>query len=407
MNLEEEEQLTRHLPILQDLMFKLERTCQCNWCYDGLRAETKRYGYLPAGCLRSVAFNSVLVLIGHSIADGFGCDDVSGIQGSNKMVAQSSLDLMLRLCQDKTVDWNTWFQTAACVFLGCPNTFTNEESRHSFQGQTCAAVQYGNLSVLAPWLNLKAKQRLQHCFTLIHQTGTINVSRRVHGQEDTFRLQGMNETFAVVQIHETEVTTSYAFSSQGRTHLCKGDSLELEYDQSNTECELLLVSTQQHTYRMLFKVRSERHSRIINPADTMLQLGRCHLLDVCNHTSPIGSKQTKVPQDSFIYSFDVALGYWTADERNPEERNKLFLTCNLDTHLKLNVMMALTAGYVCVLNDGSSCLSCAQSKVKEILRPISEEMPEDRYVGRQAIICLQRDLARDLGQGSHRYQLME
>ena len=406
MTLDEEKELIWHLPILKDLLFKIKRTCQCPWCLsDEHRAETKKY--LPAGCLRSVALNDVLILIGHSIADGFGCDDVSGIKGSKRMLVQSSLDLMLDICKFKTVAWNTWFYTAACFYLGCPYNYADEEMGQSLQGKTCAAVQYGNLSVLAPWLNLKAKLELQHCFTLIYQTGTINVSRRVKSQEDTFHLQGMNQTFAVVQTQETDLTTSHTFSSPERTLIFEGDNLVLENDQSDTECELLLVSTQQHAYRMLFKVRSEHHSRIINPADAMLQLGRCHLLDSCSHTSRIGSKQTNVLQDSFIYPFDGALGHWVADEGNPEDDGDLFLTLNLDSHLKLNVMMALTLGHICVINNGSSCLSCAQTKVRAIMRRFSEEMSENRYSGRLAIINIQRELGRLSGQGSHRHQLME
>ena len=194
-------------------MFEVQGTCHCQFCQStGTVPESSH----PAGCLRTHILNNVLLLIAHSIADGFGCEDISASQ-SNGEVLRSILSLILELCKAKQVTWDTLFYTAACVYLGfLPNNaqadYENDDS--SFREQmvqlsTYAAIQYGNLSVVAPWLDLSSQLRVRRCFRLIPGKGAIGVVHHIKDSQSLFQLQGIDEVFAIIRRHETARTTSY------------------------------------------------------------------------------------------------------------------------------------------------------------------------------------------------------
>ncbi|KAI9662903.1 MAG: hypothetical protein M1821_007950 [Bathelium mastoideum] len=103
-------------PILQDFLQEVKASCLCPRCQS--KDETIKT-LLQPGCLRRVAFNDVMLLMAHGIADGFGCDDVSAVREVDSII-ESIVALLHDFCMGKRVAWDTWFSTAACVYLGCP-----------------------------------------------------------------------------------------------------------------------------------------------------------------------------------------------------------------------------------------------------------------------------------------------
>ena len=75
------EEMLPYFPIVQDLMFEVRALCLCPDC----QSKNPEIPLQP-GCLCRIAFDEMMHLLGHGIADGFGCDDVSGIREADDIV---------------------------------------------------------------------------------------------------------------------------------------------------------------------------------------------------------------------------------------------------------------------------------------------------------------------------------
>ena len=75
------------------------------------------------------------------------------------------------------------------------------------------------------------------------------------------------------------------------------------------------------------------------------------------------------------------------DEDEIQEPQEFFHSSQiLDSHLKINVALALAVEDIIMVNDGSLCLSCAQAQVKSI--SVSGETSEADKIHRKVINML-------------------
>lgn len=133
------------------------------------------------------------------------------------------------------------------------------------------------------------------------------------------------------------------------------------HDNSKTKCDCILVSLGKEDYRLLTRVMSDTHSRIIDPREVMSQHTRgvpvlskkseCHEHGRCG-------PNLSLPDSVVSYSFDEILGRW------PEDGSSNFLVSQvLDTDLKLNVAYALSGGRFrgvprVMSTSGNPCVQC-------------------------------------------------
>ena len=279
----------------------------------------------------------------------------------------------------KKVYWDTWFSVAACVYLGCPYEGRNflRNINAGDHGSHYVAIQYGNLSVIAPWLDQTTEMKMQHLFGLIQGKGTIGVVRNFLGQEDTFRFQGKEDTIAIVEIQRTEDTNSFTSRFQkGRQSM--GSTLVLEDDRSEVDYDMILASTAENKYRLLFRVRSEHHSRMVDPSFAIIRLAGTVSSTECKHRKSSEQRQAILLQDSYVYPFDEALGRWgnhgispagESDEELLGTEEVLHVSQILDSRLKFNIAVALADSDALVMNDGRACFSCVQAQVKSTPAP--------------------------------------
>lgn len=385
------EEVLPYFPILQDLLNEVKTSCLCPRCQSD---DESMENLLQPGCLRRIAYIEVVLLLAHSIADSFGCEDVSATREVDPIV-ESVVVILIELCEGRKIIWDTWFSAAACVYLGCP--FKHHTMDIESGGTTYGAIQYGNLSVIAPWLDLTAELKIQHCFGLIQGKGTIGVIRTRDIDQDSFQFRGVEETFAIIQTEHTEDTSNYVDRYKMEA-LPSGSNAHLMNDKADVACDMFLVSAAESTYRFLFRVRSDSHSRVVDPSDAIIRIARSIPCYSCKHKGNPNARQGDLQQNTYLYSFDDVLGRWSniegfyglnkvgppmltlnvdehmSDETDPEGVDEaIHLSHVLDSHLKVNIALALSVNDAAILNDGSSCLSCVQEQVKAVPLPASQQ----------------------------------
>ena len=399
--------LIKYFPILQDLVDQGRMACNCFRC-----SRDKGQPLLwDENCLRHKTFMEVMFYFSHGLADAFGAPDVSGCSEANAgdsgamAILFDAID-MARIdpsnLQGK-VDWHTLLSTTCQIFLGCAplDTMTAATYNDSVAdvpvphmqhlGATIVAVQHGDLAVVAPWLDLSQRLDLRKCFRWEFIQGRLGVS--VDDVSGRTLLQEVARDTSVIETQHTEDVSDYARMFKMPSHPAGAD-IQLGKDKSDETCDFILVSAGEKRYKLLMRVTSEAHSRMVDPSRAVIKMARgIHALQ-CNHG---GSKIGSVPEGQAVelYRFDELLGRWGAlegKERDPEEeedgpslgialpsqatspahqqepdKNRklpkpLRVTHVLDSLFKFNTALALSEDSPVFVDSGHTCLNCALEK---------------------------------------------
>jgi hypothetical protein len=372
------EEILASFPILRDLVNQAKSECFCTDCRWSKRStESSNSGNTAAfrvspGCLSETALSLVLLSISHAIADSFGASDVSGVRNPSSILKGVSC-IYYEVLELNQIRWDSWFNLAASVYLGCP--FKEYVMDNVPTGIAYAAIQYGNLAVIASWLDMTAEHKMLRCFRFIPAEGKIGALRNVQGQQ---QFSGIMENFAIVQTEQTEDTSSYSQRLGKWTEPLTG-SKNVGMDDSTFEEEVMLVSAADNMYRIFLRMRSDSSVRTVNPVDVMIRLAASIPVVECDHKDK--QMQTALSKyDIKLYNFDDLLVKWNTvhrvKETEPPIQNRLRLTYHITSILecngKINVARALTIGCDVVQNLGGCCLSCAIDKARIML--FSEEM---------------------------------
>jgi hypothetical protein len=394
-----------HFPILCDLIRKVIPDCMCGSCSPSNYSVPQS---LKPGCLASSALNEVLLLLSHSIADGFGVNNVSSIADINPIVEGVTV-LLSELVMERRICWDTWFGVAASVFLGCPFERPLPPTHPSFGGTSFVAIQYGNLAAQAPWLDLSRKLTVYGCFELIQCKGRLGVVTKSRENEQYTEFRGVEENFAIIETENTEDNS--AFCSRNKKLATVVDHrLMLEHDQAAVDTDVILFPVDNKFYRLLLRVRTESHWRIVDPSDAfsgtirLLPSSKCQHMDNMPEIDPVPAK---------IYSMDEVLGRWpdTVQSYFPTSNLESFstqpedivhLTHVLDTHLKKNIAVALSVCTTAVLNYVEGCChACTVERAKKAQRkPLRDN--EGGNVADRYIVNFKSELMERGSPSSHR-----
>ncbi|KAH8666782.1 hypothetical protein BX600DRAFT_281404 [Xylariales sp. PMI_506] len=420
-------ELLDYFPILQDLVTDMRRTCACHWCSENRASALFHH---DENCFAFKAVMEVMFYFSHGIADAFGAPDVSG---TTKTTTEDfgAVDILheavywnLFNSEDRegTVSWHTLLSTAARVFLGCrPLREMSDgyrpdggvEVHTSFAGYvkpTIIAVQYGSLSVVAPWLDITQRLSCRGCFRFQVVQGRIALqSGEVNGQPV---LRGLPGDMCVVETQQTEDVFDFR-ESDPLTPLKAGARVRVEVDTSPETCDWVLVSADQTLHKLLMRVQSGQHSRMVEPSRALLQLSRKIDAPRCEHV--IGH-EAEVTEGSAVElaSFEQLVGRWRATEPNDDETDEAESADGVDseeptsesargsedrppqskrrktdvddapmlirashlmgTFFKFNTALALTGDDPVIISDGQTCLDCA---LRFALRTTAQDDRED------------------------------
>ncbi|KAE9369827.1 hypothetical protein N431DRAFT_511667 [Stipitochalara longipes BDJ] len=330
-----------HFSVLHDLMEEARGYCNCRSCRTYPDYPTVSF-IRGSGCVRTMAFEETLVLIAHAIADGFCVDDVSAAIDATP-ITEAMICLFQELCEDSRIVWDTWFAVAASVFLGCP--FQRHVLDAKDGGTTFAVIQYGNLAVIAPWVDLSQQLVVEGAFASGPRKGVL---------------------VSPLMIAKTESNSGLL---KTRTEIVLDD------DSSEAAVDFILVPVGESVYRLLMRVQSQNYSRIVDPSDALRRVTRTlppH--PRCKHMKT--SILPKLPLPASIYSFDDVLGRWNEEsfleasgDRDGEEKPAIFhITERLTNRLLENIAVALSVGTIAATDDGM-CFGCMLKAVERVGNP--------------------------------------
>lgn len=255
---------------LEDIHIKMLADCLCFECSNTKIPPDPRKRYvnirgLRPGCLSRIAIEEVLLLLAHGLADGFGVMDASSVSETTHIV-EGMVVLLLELLQKRQVRWDTWFSVVSCVYLGCPFNQPVSPTHPDFGGTSIAAIQYGNLATQAPWLDLNLSHTTRGCFGLIGSRGRIGVMNTSEDQHLRFR--SVEDNFTIIETETTE-EASYLNSRHPKEPSLAEQHLQLGDDDSFIETDVILCQIDNEYCRILLRIKTTIHWRIVDPSDTM------------------------------------------------------------------------------------------------------------------------------------------
>lgn len=355
-----------HFPIFQDLAIMC---CSCRSCHS--HSQTPSVSILRGnGCVRTTAFQETLTLIAHGIADGFGVDDVSAASDTTPVTEAMICLLLQELCEDNRIIWDTWLSVAACVFLGCP--FQRHVLDVKDGGTTYAAIQYGNLAVVAPWVDLSQQLMVEGCFRLTPAKGRVGIT--TYDSEDREQFRSVEEEFAIIQTGATGDTRSLSREYPKESILPRAE-ITLDDDHTIPDVDFILVSVAESVYRLLMRVQTQNYSRIIDSSGTIKRITRTLPLHPrCPHTKTC--TLPKLALLASVYSFDDVVGLWCKwdDEgayevSNEEEKPATYhITERLTSQLQQNIALTLSVDTITAVDNGM-CFDCILKVVERVENP--------------------------------------
>ncbi|KAJ2967511.1 hypothetical protein NQ176_g9628 [Zarea fungicola] len=388
-------------PVLANLMTKVSVECLCMDCSRQIdqRRPNMKANKLRLGCLKRTALEETFLLLAHGIADGFGVSDTSAVLHTRPIV-EGITTILLELASESKVCWDTWFATASCVYLGCPFQMPVSHEHLAFGGTAFAAIQYGNLAAQAPWLDLTREISVRGCFALVGSKGRLGVITRRDDRSSQFR--SVEENFAIIETENTEDMT--VFGSRYKKEASLVDhSLKLIDDEESVESDVILCQMDDRFYRLLLRIKTNTHWRIVDPSDAFSAAIRMLPFTACQHNS---QPPDLSPVPAKIYTMDDVLGRWPdtiqsmATSKNPSEASHgatIHMTHILDTQLKKNVALSLSVCSTAVpVYPEHVCITCAVIFARNAERkPLRDEggNTASRYIINLATCLADPDIA--------------
>jgi hypothetical protein len=421
------EDVLMYFPCLEDLLGYASKACQCTYCYmepidtrDDSSVESyssqvsARQSTLKLGCLKYTVFLDVMTLVAHAIADGFGATDVSAVKATNDLDIYETSYLLTLFCES-SIHWEHWFLVAAKVFLGHSASTVTLRSTEGAEGlshggrvgpftdvenfgNTTVAVQFGSLAVVAPWIDLSKALHLRGCFgfTIVH--GRLCVST---GPDE--RLQSVEGDFVMIKTQKTNESTGHYDQGQAPAiSATKGRPLAI--DTSLVESDVILASSDTTTFKLLQRVRSNTHSRLIDPSRAILKIAQSPpVCGACVHFDGGGLHvQSRADMDITVWSFNDLLDRWASNTAVKESSDantdssharptsvRVMISDTLDSHAKFNVALSLSADEHIVINYSNACFDCC---IKTLLQSEKNSLGFKDQIERGRLISIARDL---------------
>lgn len=323
-------EVIRHFPIVQSLLDEVQSRCPCPNCIpSGPLRSSKR------GCLRFSAITELFLLLAHVISDGFGAKDVSGMSDPTSIVDMTAM-LFGRLIGMGTIEWRYWFNLVTCVVTGC-----SADASSLFPG----AMQYGNLVIVAPWLDLNRPCEIRGSFGLQFLEGSI---------------KGIPDDLAFIDI-EWDDFIPPSLPDLSET-LAQDPKNALEADSTKIESQVAIFPAGPNKFKLIIIVKTKSHIRMINPLDIIPSLINSTTLTCAHQPDQIGNfGETTKP--IVIHDFDTIVGYW---DELPKDYSHVIVSQTLN-QIQLNVALSLRSRGS-ILRGYNCCLACAVSAATDTPR---------------------------------------
>lgn len=121
--------------------------------------------------------------------------------------------------------------------------------------------------------------------------------------------------------------------------------IQVDTDISSFASDMSLVPADDSVYRLLMRIRSDTHSRFVDPSNAIVQISWAGRAMPCTHSPSPYPEFRSINDIIKLYSFDELLGRWPGTVDPKEEidlqtgspKPVLHMTHYLDSHYKINV----------------------------------------------------------------------
>ncbi|KAH6898157.1 hypothetical protein B0T10DRAFT_601170 [Thelonectria olida] len=271
-------------PILRDLTDRLHKTCECYHCGSmpslGDPSGVPNLLHDDSNCLAYLACHEVIFYFSHAIADAFGFPDASGSKFLHRDLEGplGGLDILLDLISRHSegrslICWHSMLNTASRVFLGADSP-------------PALADDYRNME-----------------------------SCMLPGETDGRGVNGGSEA-CIIETQRTEDVTN--FNARCPPGIFEtGDTLCFQVAKCEEKWDWVLVPVDLIRKKLLLRVMSGNHSRMVEPSRAIQQLLRISKIPACTHTP---DTQGVVPKGAVLemHSFDELLRRWGDEDTDDE-----------------------------------------------------------------------------------------
>jgi hypothetical protein len=284
---------------------------------------------LNRGCLVSLMYAEVMLLIAHAISESSGAEDVSNLHGSeaSSNLAEAATAVLGSIAHYGEIHWDNWFRLVCCAISGLPHDMANEDT-FDVSGGILLWIA-GSMTIVPTWLDLSSP---------IVGKGSWAVKRLVGV------VAGVMDETAVV---ESEATN-------GATNIKPPPLITISswsaMMTSTPAIEFAIFSNTSNLYRLLCMVRANDALRILDPVD--VYLGELTVKrPTCKH---------KHNTEASIHLWDMAdvVAGWNSLSTSKGKSQSAHMALITSSPLQRNVAVGLSIGNCALLAHESCCLSC-------------------------------------------------
>ena len=339
------ETFTNWFPLLRDLLEIVQPDCVCMACRRAQGLDLCR-----PGCKRYDSFCRFNLHLVHGLCDAVGADHVSGQVDAQSLV-QGIVGLLRGVITSKMIRWDDVFVLTASAITGKTLTTGLQELQDSatigggdyVATSLHAAVQYGSLVVAASWLDISGDLRQTRPFSIsIHEGNVLGVA----------------DDFAIIACEAMDQQESDVISIEKVEVGCAIPSAAGQTDTSHAEVHAAVFLYGEQRYRLMTCVSTGPRLAVVDPSKVIA--GHWHSeVESCQHRGAKMSPGRTAPDTLIVYDFEAAFASWWSPKGLPS----LSLTTRVDTHLKMNALLALVTN-AAICDAETCCLDCVLDKAK-------------------------------------------
>jgi hypothetical protein len=312
--------ILRWYPEIHDALEQHRSRCACG-CEEVLGRSLRR------GCLQSLIYSQILLLVGHAMAEAGGAESISHVEGSDSSKAlMFTTSRLLGDVASGKIHWSEWFLLVATAITGTPRRNIDKNRKDS----EILGFIAGPMTVIPAWLVLDKDYPIRGSWSVKTLMG---IPSSVMTERAILLARPTNQAY-VRTVPEVEICTTAFDHSDG-----------------NIKVESAVIGNQDEIHYLIMIISSSQALRCVSPVDVYLSKLRAKWPE-CPH-------QDSSPSSIRPWTMSSILQQWNRDERPviAHDKSHAHVAFAGGSIVNRNIAMAL-AGGSCVVQTKKCCLSC-------------------------------------------------
>ena len=305
-------------PEISDAVKLASQRCTCG-CADPMYA-------LKGGCLQSLMYAQVVLLVGHAMAESSGAVDISHVRSgtSGHYLISATTRFLDNIATQGLILWGDWFRLVAVAVTGLPDDL-GIRSPADDAGEIMCWVA-GSMSVVPSWLALDEEIKLEGSWSIRTLVGCP---------------MGVTDEKAIIKPQATNPAQQISIP-----HPCES-ATHIYTENEEPQMQSAIFSNSGACFRLMILVKTAESLRCLNPNE--VYKGYIHSLSSnCTHASSALRK---------IHPWTMSKILQSWDGKNTFEGPLPHFGFVGSSSLKRNIAVGL-AGEGCVIQTRKCCCAC-------------------------------------------------